>query len=172
MPLRSQAPAGTHPQILTVLVACAAAMFLLGSANAHAGTEAGGGSHADAHMVADAMRTEHDSVAAYNDRRWHELRAFYAEDAIVLPPNHEPIRGRDAIVEYLRGLRDVAGPGDLDSFETVRVTATGTLANLVRNFTLRSGRIHLVSTAVYERQTDGSVLLGVDQLAFRERPAG
>jgi ketosteroid isomerase-like protein len=74
---------------------------------AFAGPGASGGADDDAQMVADAMRTESAVAAAYNDKKWDELATMYTEDAVAMPPNHEPVRGRDAIIEYFRSVRDV-----------------------------------------------------------------
>jgi hypothetical protein len=84
-----------------------------------------------------------------------------------IAPNREPIRGRDAIVEFLRGMRDVAGEINVDSIEHLRATASGKLANLVAKFTIiRSDRIRMIHEGLYERQPDGSVLYAVDQFDF------
>ena len=71
-----------------LLASAATALILVpGIAGAVAGT--GGDADDDAQMVADAKRTESAIVAAWNDKKWDELGPLYAEDALVLPPNHE-----------------------------------------------------------------------------------
>jgi ketosteroid isomerase-like protein len=119
-------------------------------------------------MITDARRVLHAVVVAYNNKKWDELRALYAEDAVMLPPNHDPIRGRDAITEYLRSIRDVAGPLDDGSFDAVRARANGKIADLVDKFTMGSGRVRLLADGLFERQPDGSVLVGVDQFGFAD----
>ena len=86
-------------------------------------------------------------------------------EAVVIDPGLEP----GLIVEFLRGIRDVAGPVEGGPpFEHVRVRASGKVADLVANFTMQSGRVRMIYQGLYERQPDGSVLLGVDHFAFRD----
>ena len=158
-------------RVRTLLVS-AAVVFIGVPGFAVTATASGGGVDDDAQMVADAMRTESAVFAAYNDKKWDELRAMYTDDAVALPPNHEPIRGQDAIVEYLRGVRDVYGPIDGRCCEHVRVRGSGKLADLVSNFTVKSGSVRVIGEALYERQPDGTVLLGVDQFGFRDQTTG
>src|SRR5688572_19627128 len=95
-----------HPKPMRILLAFAAVVVLApGIAVAGAGT--GGDADDGAQIVADAKRVEMAIVAAYNDKRWDELPPLFAEDALLLPPNHEPVRGRDGIVEYYKSARDV-----------------------------------------------------------------
>jgi len=161
-----------HPKgRMWMLLASAATVLILVPSMAGAGVGTGGDTDDDAQMIADAKRTDRAVVVAYNNKNWDELGPLWAEDALVLPPNHEPVRGRDAIIEYLRDARDVFGPID-DGWEHIRVKASGTFASLAGLFTLQSGHVRLTYAQLYERQPDGSVLLAVDQFNFRERPVG
>lgn len=58
-------------------------------------------------MIADAKQALLANAAVYNNRKWDEFRLTYTEDAVLLPPNHDPVRGRDAINELHRDVRDV-----------------------------------------------------------------
>ena len=147
-----------------MLLASAVTMLILAPGIALAGGETGGNTDDDAQMIADAKGTENAIVVAWNEKKWSELGALYAEDAMVLPPNHNPVAGRAAIVEYFRGLRDALG--ELGGLEPVRTRANGRLADLVTKFTAESGRVRMIYQGHYERQPDGSVVLGVDQPAF------
>jgi ketosteroid isomerase-like protein len=149
-----------------MLVVSAAVVLVVVPGMAVAGTGTGAPTSDDAQMIADAIRAEDHIVIAYNDKNWDDLRALYMDDALMLPPNHEPVRGRDAIVEYLRGLRDAAGP--ISKIEHVRVRGSGTLANLVGKFSIQSGQVRMMTNEVYERQPDGSVLSGIDEFSFRD----
>jgi hypothetical protein len=124
----------------------------------------GSGGHADddAAMLADVMRVVHTNFATYNDERWDEFALTYATDAVFLFQNQDPVRGRDAITETHRRVRDVFGPVDLDSIEVVRARADAKLAHLVYTFTARSGHVRGLADVFYERQSDGSVVLAVD----------
>ena len=83
------------------------------------------------------------------------VRGFYAEDAVLLPPHHPPVRGHEQIRDTIRGLID-ASFGVL-SIESVMVDASGDLA-------YRTGRYRLGKLApdcgkfveVFCRQADGS----------------
>ena len=147
-----------------MLLASATTVLILAPGIALAGSGTGGDTDDGAQMIADAKRTENAVMVAWNAKKWDELGALYAEDAVVLPPNHGPVAGRAAIVEYFRGLRDALG--ELGGFESVRTSANGRLADLVAKFTAESGRVRMIYQGHYERQPDGSVLLGVDQPAF------
>ena len=154
-----------HRRFLRILLGSAAVVVLVAPGRA-GGAGTGGTPDDDARMIADARQTEHAIFVAYNDRKWDELRTQYTEDAVGLPPNHDPVLGRDAWADYLRSIRDVAGPLD-PQFDWVRVRVTGgRTAHVVSKFTTQSGRVHMTYTGLYERQPDGSALLGVDQFGF------
>ena len=154
------------------ILASAAVVLLVGPTSAIAGAGPGGEANADARMIGDATRTEQAVAAAYNDKQWNQLRGLYTDDAVVLPPNHEPVRGRDAIIDYLRSVRDVYGPIDGPKFDHVRVRGSANLADLVSTFTAQSGRLRVIGEALYERQSDGTVVIGVDQFGFRDQAGG
>ena len=91
------------------------------------------------------MRAESAIVAAYNDKSWDEFGRLYAEDALMMPPNHEPLRGRDAIIRYISSVRDVFGEIDR-GYQHLRAKGSG--------------------------EPDGSVLLAVDQIGFDGQAVG
>jgi len=157
-------------QNLLRLLAGAAAVLILAPGIAGAGAGTGGDTDDDAQMVADAKVAESAIVAGYNDKKWDELRALYSEDALLLPPNHEPVQGRDAIIEYFKSIRDVTGEID-DGLEYLRVKGSGNFAVLAGKITMHSGRVRMTYNDLYERQPDGSVLLVLNQIAFREQAA-
>ena len=112
-----------------MLVGSAALVLVAVPGIAAAGSTTGGEDDNDAQMLADALRVVRTNFATYNDRKWDELALTYAEDAVFLIQNQDPVRGRDAITEAHRRLRDVTGPVDLDSVEVVRASANATTAN-------------------------------------------
>ena len=123
----------------------------------------------EARMIADATRTEMAVATAYNDRRWDDMRMLFTEDAMVILPNRDPIRGRDAIIESSRQVRDVLGPFDGPRFEHLRASGGGgRTAHIVANFTFQSGALRLIYDGLYERQPDGRVLLAVEHDGFRD----
>ena len=156
---------------IRMLLASAAVVLIVVPSVAVAGAGTGGSTNEGDQMVAAARRTERAILVAVNDKKWDELRTLYSEDAVLMPPNHEPVQGRDAIVEYIRSLRDVAGKLD-DGEEYLRVKASGDLASLAVTFSANSGHLRMTDTELYERQPDGSVVMAVEQFGFRERPVG
>ena len=113
-------------------------------------------------MIAEAMRLDQKFVQLWNDRKWDELGvSIYAEDALAIPPNHEPIRGRVAIVEYWASVRDTYGEM-AGGTETLRASASGNLVSLVGKYSFYTGRIRAVTHELFERQPDGSLKCTVD----------
>jgi ketosteroid isomerase-like protein len=158
-------------QRIRMLVACAAAAVIAVPGIAAAGGRTGGDTGDATQMVAQAKRVEIAIVTAYNDRRWDELPPLFAEDAVLLLSNHEPIHGRDAVAGYYETLRDVVGEIN-DGWEHLRVQGSGTSATLTGIVTLGSGRVRVWYSDLYERQPDGSVQLAVNAIAFAQRPVG
>ena len=99
-----KASVADHRRWVRILLAAAAVVFILAPGIAGAGAGTGGATDDDAQMVADAKLAESAIIAGYNDKKWDELRALYSEDALLLPPNHEPVQGRNAIIEYFQGI--------------------------------------------------------------------
>jgi ketosteroid isomerase-like protein len=159
-------------QRIRMLLVAAAVACVAVPGIAAAGAGLGGHSDDDAAMLADAMRVVQANFATYNDKKWDEFALTYAPDAVFLPVSQDPIQGREAITETHRRLRDATGPVDLDSVEVVRARASRKIANLVFTFTARSSHVRGLADVLYERQPDDSVLLAVDQVAFREQPVG
>ena len=99
------------------------------------------------------------------------VRAFYAEDARLLPPNHPMITGASQIREALRSFLE-AGMGGL-TIETydVDVAGSGDLAYGIGTFSLaRPAPDRGKFIEVYRRQVDGSWrcvadMFGSDQAA-------
>lgn len=150
---------------LRVLLASATAVVILAPDFALAGPDET--SDVD-ELIAAARKTQNAIITAYNDRRWEDLPPLYVEDAVMLPPNHAPIHGRDAIIEFLRSARDAVGVGDLSNNKNARVVASGNLVNFVYEFTARDGHVRMVTNELYERQSDGSVRITVDEPSFTD----
>ena len=119
-------------------------------------------------LIAAARKTQNAIITAYNARKWDDLPPLYVEDAVMLPPNHEPIHGRDAIIDFLRSARDAVGVGDLSNSRNARVIVSGNLVNFVYLFTARDGHLRMVSNELYERQPDGSMRITVDEPSFTD----
>jgi len=100
-------------------------------------------------------------VAASNEGDAEALTELYADDAVLLPPNHEPIHGREAIGEFWQ-----QGTDSGLEVSTLRLEVHGNVAYLV-------GRYHLPPTEQEEadsgqyvlclkRQTNGTWKLTAD----------
>jgi ketosteroid isomerase-like protein len=160
-----------HRTFMPIVMACAASLLILAPGAPGAGAGTGHNTDDEAQIVSDAKRVEIAVVDAYNARKWDELRPLFAEDVLLLAPNHEPVRGRDAILEYYKMSRDSFGEIN-DGWKFLRVTGGGTFASLAGEITIGSGRIRLWYTDLYERQPDGSLQLTVNAFAFPERAVG
>lgn len=153
---------------LRMLVASMAVIpiaLLTGSLTAQADDEVRSGTDA---MAAEAVRMQQLFVELYNDRKFEELAArYYAEDAIVLPPSTEPVRGRAAIVAYFNGVRD--GFGEIEiSGAPLRSAVSGNLVSVIGQYSAHHGQLRAVTHETYERQPDGSLLTVHDQFGFRD----
>ena len=162
-----------HRFVTRSLLALAAGFLLVAPGTAGAGSEAGSHSGVSATstedpMIAEAMRLDQKWVELFNAKRWDELgAAYYAEDALAVPPNHEPIRGRDAVVDYFRSSRDAFGEVQ-GGTETWRASASEKLVSLVGKYSAYSSRLRVTSHELFERQPDGSLKCTVDMFGFRD----
>lgn len=150
-------------KVLAAFMSVVSILVVPGAMSAQAGDEAR--SDADA-MVAEAVRMQQQLIERYNARKFDELGAFWAEDAIALPPNHEPIRGRAAIVEYFRANRDILGEGEVGP--PLASSVSGNLVAVVPQYTGYQGQLRLVAHELFERQPDGSLLCIQDMFGFRD----
>ena len=69
---------------MRILVASAAVGLLVAPGLARAGSGTGGDGNDDAQMIADARRTLHAAVIAYDNKKWDEMRALFTEDAVAM----------------------------------------------------------------------------------------
>jgi uncharacterized protein (TIGR02246 family) len=70
-------------------------------------------------------------VEATNHGDVEALASLYADDAVLLPPDHQPVRGRDAIGEFWR-----QGTDEGLQVTTLRLDVDGGLGYLVGQYTL------------------------------------
>ena len=119
-------------------------------------------------MVVEALRMEQRFVELFNARNFDELGYYYyTEDAIAVPPNHEPIRGRSAIIEYFKGSRDAFGEIEVDT-NAHRATTSGDVVSLVGKYSAHAGKVRVTTHELYQRQADGSLKCVVDMFGFRD----
>ena len=154
-----------HRWARRILLAVGAVCLLAAPGIAGAGSS---GSGSDDPMVADAMKLDRNFVELFNARKWDELgTTYYAENAIAVPPNHEPIQGRAAIIEYFRGSRDGFGDIEMDP-DVWKASASGDLVSIVGKYQGQHGSIRATSHELFQRQSDGSLKAIVDMFGFRD----
>ena len=100
-------------------------------------------------------------VAASNEGDADALAELYADDALLLPPDHEPIRGRDSIVEFWR-----EGTDEGLEVSTLRLEVNGDVAYLVGRYRLPPTEEEAADSGQYvlclKRQDDGAWKLTAD----------
>jgi uncharacterized protein (TIGR02246 family) len=100
-------------------------------------------------------------VAASNEGDAEALTALYAEDAVLLPPDHEPIHGRKAIGEFWHQGTDTGL-----EVSTLRLDVDGNVAYLVGRYRLPPTEQEEADSGKYvlclRRQTDGTWKLTAD----------
>jgi ketosteroid isomerase-like protein len=94
-------------------------------------------------------------VKIWNDQLWDEDLKFYSVDALYLPPNHEPIVGNDAVVEFMKMLRPLLGPV-AEGLEPLKVARGQEIASVAGNYAFTTSGVRLTSNETYQRQPDGT----------------
>jgi uncharacterized protein (TIGR02246 family) len=100
-------------------------------------------------------------VEASNEGDAESLASLYADDAVLLPPDHEPIHGREAIGEFWQQGTDTGL-----EVTTLRLEVNGDLAYLVGRYRLPPTEHEEADSGQYvlclKRQDDGSWKLTAD----------
>jgi uncharacterized protein (TIGR02246 family) len=100
-------------------------------------------------------------VAASNEGDAEALTALYADDAVLLPPDHEPIHGREAIGEFWSQGTDTGL-----EVSTLRLEVDGDVAYLVGRYRLPATQQEEADSGQYvlclKRQPDGAWKLTAD----------
>lgn len=100
-------------------------------------------------------------VAASNRGDIEALAALYADDAVLLPPDHGPIEGRKAIAEFWR-----QGTDDSLTITTLRIEVDGDLGYLVGRYRLPATEREPADSGKYlmclRRQRDGAWKVAAD----------
>lgn len=130
-------------------------------------------SRADAAPAAQAEDVAKDAVAyhqAFNDvwnaQNFDEIGDYYTDDSILVPPNHDIIKGRDAIVAYLKTLRPLFG--ELQGpFEPHSVVESGNVTAIMGNYVFKNG-VRVTSIGVFEKQADGRYKAKQDMIGLRD----
>ena len=149
---------------LAAFMAVVSILVVPGAMSAQADDEV----HSDAAMVAEAVQMNQMLIDLYNARKFEEMAArYYAEDAIALPPNHEPVRGPAAIAEYFRSVRDSLGEAVYKS-TPLRSSVSGDNVSLMSEYSGHQGQLRVLGHETFERQPDGSLRAVQDMFGFRD----
>lgn len=117
-------------------------------------------------MVTDTRERIDRFIKLWNEKKLDELVAgHYIEDALMLPPNHEPIRGRPAILAYFKSLRDVVGEAE-ETYDVMRTTPSGNTVSVAALYVF--GTLRITAHELYVRQPDGSMRNAVDMFGYRD----
>jgi hypothetical protein len=130
---------------------------------------ASGAGNAEDSMVTQTRKALDLFVQRWNENKLEEMVAeHYVEDALMLPPNHEPIRGRQAILAFFKGVRDVVGEFDKGDY-MIQATPSGEdSVSWVGQYNFHGGRLRFTSHELYVRQPDGSMRNAVDMFGYRD----
>lgn len=159
-PLRRWASRALAPAVAVALV------MAPGIARAGSGDDRSGAGDPD-QMIAEARGLEQKIVEFWNARKWDEYAALYEDDALAIPPNHEPIQGNKTIAEFYKSVRDATGEIE-GGTETFRAIVSGDLVDMVGKYSAYSGRLRFTTHEVYRRQPDGSLKMATDMFGFRD----
>ena len=120
-------------------------------------------------MVTETRKLVERFIQLWNENKLDEMAAgHFTEDAMALPPNHEPIHGRTAIVAYYKSLRDAVGEFDKGD-HLIRATASGdNSVSWVGQYSFHDGTVRATSHELYVRQPDGSMRCAVDMFGYRD----
>jgi ketosteroid isomerase-like protein len=155
------------PKLIAAAAALISALALLPLTNAGPAQATDDVRSEASRLVAEAAGLQQLFVELFNRKDFDRLGvAYYVHDAIAVPPNHEPIHGRDAIIEYLRGMRDSLG--ELAVAAPLRGSASGDFVSMVGQYSALGDRVRATSHELYERQPDGSLRCTVDMFGFRD----
>jgi ketosteroid isomerase-like protein len=96
------------------------------------------------------------------------VAGYLTEDALMLPPNHEPIRGHQTILAYFKSLRDAVGEFDTGD-SLIRATSSGdNSVSWVGQFSFHDGKLRVTTHELFLRQPDGSMRCAVKMVGFRD----
>jgi ketosteroid isomerase-like protein len=120
-------------------------------------------------LVADTRKRIDTFVQLWKENKLEELVAgYFTEDPLMLPPNHEPIRGRQAILAYFKSLRDAVGEFDKGDY-LIRATPSGdNSVSWAGQFSFHDGKLRFTAHELFVREPDGSMRCAVKMVGFRD----
>jgi ketosteroid isomerase-like protein len=117
--------------------------------------------------VLSAVEMDDEFVRLWNASKLDELVEFYyVDDAFVIPPNHDPVRGKKDILEYFKGIRPSVG--ELQTgLKHHQVVVTDGMTSVVGNYAAHNGAMRINAHEAFERQADGRWKVIADMFGFR-----
>ncbi len=116
----------------------------------------------------DVDRLAREFEAAFARADIAAVTAFYTEDALIMPPDSAPVRGRPASEQRYRGMREQRGITAL-AFHPQEVVASGDLAYEVGTATVRreapdgqASETAIKYLVAWRRHADGAWRIAVD----------
>lgn len=115
-----------------------------------------------------AVEMNEEFVRLWNATKLDELVAFYyVDDAILVPPNHDLVRGKKNILEYFKGIRPSVG--ELQTgLQHHQVVVTGEMTSVVGNYAAHNGAMRFSTHEAFQRQADGTLRVIADMFGFRD----
>ena len=115
----------------------------------------------------NAVQMDDEFVRLWNADKLDELVEFYyADDAFVVPPNHDPIKGKKDIYEYFKGIRPTVG--ELQTgLKHHQVVVTDDMTSVVGNYAAHNGGMRINAHEAFMRQDDGTLKVIADMFGFR-----
>ena len=117
--------------------------------------------------VAATWRGDERFRELWNAERLDQLVAeIFTDESVLVPPNHEPVRGRAAIREFLQTARYELGEFSKDDY-SCHPTSSETLVSMFCLYKFRSGTLQFNAHEAWQRQPDGSMRNMVDMFGSR-----
>ena len=118
-------------------------------------------------MVAATWQAEERFRELWNAEKLDQLVAeIYTDESVMAPPNHDPIHGRAAILDFLKPARAELGEYSKDD-RSCHPTISDTMVSMFCDYKFRSGSLRLNAHEAWHRQSDGSIRNMVDMFGFR-----
>ena len=118
--------------------------------------------------ILSAVEMDEEFVRLWNASKLDEMvRFYYVDDAIMAPPNHDLIRGKQKILEYFKSIRPSIG--ELQTgLQHHQVTVTDEMTSVVGNYAAYNGGMRITAHEAFQRQADGTLRVIVDMFGFRD----
>ena len=114
-----------------------------------------------------AVQMDDEFVRLWNANKLDELVEFYyVDDAFVVPPNHDPIKGKKNIYEFYKGIRPMIG--ELQTgLQHHQVVVTDDMTSVVGNYAAHNGGMRINAHEAFVRQADGTLKVIADMFGMR-----